>query len=200
VIDFERMSAIAREVGAYLFVDMAHIAGLVAGGVHPSPVPHADFVSGPLMHVIAAKAVCFGEALKPGFKEYQQQIVKNAQALAAKLTAHGFRIVSGGTDNHVMMVDLRPKGLNGSDASHALDEAGITVNKNAIPFDTGTPMKPSGIRIGTPAVTTRGMKEKDVEQVSDFIAEALAVVGDEAKLHAIRDKVFAFNRAFPMPM
>ncbi|WP_035606678.1 ribose 5-phosphate isomerase B [Haloferula sp. BvORR071] len=235
VIDFERMATIAREVGAYLFVDMAHIAGLVAAGVHPNPVPHADFVTstthkslrgprggiilckeefakkidaqvfpgiqgGPLMHVIAAKAVCFGEALKPDFKDYQQQIVKNAQALAARLTQHGFRIVSGGTDNHVMMVDLRAKSLNGADASHALDEAGITVNKNAIPFDTGTPMKPSGIRIGTPAVTTRGMREKDVEQVADFIAEALAAVGDEAKLHAIRDKVFAFNRAFPMPM
>jgi glycine hydroxymethyltransferase len=234
VIDFERMAAIAREVGAYLFVDMAHIAGLVAAGMHPNPVPHADFVTstthkslrgprggiilckeefakkidaqvfpgiqgGPLMHVIAAKAVCFGEALQPEFKTYQQQIVKNAQALAARLTHHGFRIVSGGTDNHVMMVDLRAKNLNGADASHALDEAGITVNKNAIPFDTGTPMKPSGIRIGTPAVTTRGMKEKDVEQVADFIAEALAVVGDDAKLHAIRDKVFAFNRAFPMP-
>ena len=234
VIDFERMSKIAREVGAYLFVDMAHIAGLVAAGVHPSPVPYADFVTstthkslrgprggiilckeefakkidaqvfpgiqgGPLMHVIAAKAICFGEALKPDFKGYQEQVIKNSQALAARLTHHGFRIVSGGSDNHVMMVDLRPKGLNGSDASHALDEAGITVNKNSIPFDTGTPMKPSGIRIGTPAVTTRGMKEKDVEQVADFIAEALAVLGDEAKLHAIREKVFAFNRAFPMP-
>ena len=234
VIDFERMSKIAREVGAYLFVDMAHIAGLVAAGVHPNPVPHADFVTstthkslrgprggiilckeefakkidsqvfpgiqgGPLMHVIAAKAICFGEALKPEFKAYQEQVVKNSQALAARLTSHGFRIVSGGSDNHVMMVDLRPKDLNGSIASTALDEAGITVNKNSIPFDTGTPMKPSGIRIGTPAVTTRGMKEKDVEQVADFIAEALTAVGDEEKLHAIRDKVFAFNRAFPMP-
>ncbi|WP_193211047.1 ribose 5-phosphate isomerase B [Luteolibacter marinus] len=234
VIDFERMAKIAREVGAYLFVDMAHIAGLVAAGVHPNPVPHADFVTstthkslrgprggiilckeefakkidsqvfpgiqgGPLMHVIAAKAVCFGEALKPEFKAYQEQVVKNSRALAARLTGHGFRIVSGGSDNHVMMVDLRAKELNGAEASHALDEAGITVNKNAIPFDTGTPMKPSGIRIGTPAVTTRGMKEQDVEQVADFIAEALSAIGDEAKLHAIRDKVFAFNRAFPMP-
>jgi len=234
IIDFERMSAIAREVGAYLFVDMAHIAGLVAAGVHPNPVPHADFVTstthkslrgprggiilckeefakkidaqvfpgiqgGPLMHVIAAKAICFGEALKPEFRGYQEQVVKNSQALAARLTQHGFRIVSGGSDNHVMMVDLRPKGLNGSEASVALDEAGITVNKNTIPFDTGTPMKPSGIRIGTPAVTTRGMKEKDVEQVADLIAEALGAIGDEPKLHAIREKVFAFNRAFPMP-
>jgi glycine hydroxymethyltransferase len=234
VIDFERMGRVAREIGAYLFVDMAHIAGLVAGGVHPSPVPHADFVTstthkslrgprggiilckeefakkidsqvfpgiqgGPLMHVIAAKAVCFGEALKPEFKGYQQQIVRNAQALAARLSEHGFRIVSGGTDNHVMLVDLRTKDLNGTQASHALDLAGITVNKNAIPFDTGTPMKPSGIRIGTPAVTTRGMREADVIQVADFINEALADHEDVAKLGAIRDRVFAFNRAFPLP-
>ncbi len=234
IIDFERMGRLAREIGAYLFVDMAHIAGLVAGGVHPNPVPHADFVTstthkslrgprggiilckeefakridaqvfpgiqgGPLMHVIAAKAVCFGEALKPEFKDYQHQIVRNAQALAARLTHHGFRIVSGGTDNHVMLVDLRGKGLDGTLASHALDLAGITVNKNSIPFDTGTPMKPSGIRIGTPAITTRGMREAEAEQVADFIQEALAVAQDEARLHAIRDKVFAFNRAFPMP-
>ncbi|MEO0017836.1 MAG: ribose 5-phosphate isomerase [Verrucomicrobiota bacterium] len=235
VIDFERMGRVAREIGAYLFVDMAHIAGLVAGGMHPNPVPHADFVTstthkslrgprggiilckeafakkidsqvfpgiqgGPLMHVIAAKAVCFGEALQPEFKTYQRQIVQNAQALAARLTEHGFRIVSGGTDNHVMLVDLRSKDLNGTQASHALDLAGITVNKNAIPFDTGTPMKPSGIRIGTPAVTTRGMKEADVCQVADFIHEAIASHEDEAKLSAIRDRVFAFNRAFPLPL
>ena len=234
IIDFERMGKLAREVGAYLFVDMAHIAGLVAAGIHPSPVPHADFVTstthkslrgprggiilckeefakkidsqvfpgiqgGPLMHVIAAKAICFGEALKPEFKTYSELVVKNAQAIAARLTHHGFRICSGGTDNHVMLVDLRPKGLNGSEVSVALDEAGITVNKNGIPFDTGSPMKPSGIRIGTPAVTTRGMKEKDVEQVADFIAEALADITDVQKLHAIRDKVFEFNRAFPLP-
>jgi glycine hydroxymethyltransferase len=233
-IDFERMGRLAREVGAYLFVDMAHIAGLVAAGVHPSPVPHADFVTstthkslrgprggiilckeefakkidaqvfpgiqgGPLMHVIAAKAVCFGEALKPEFKSYSAQVVKNAQAMAAKLAAHGYRIVSGGTDNHLMLVDLRTKGLNGADASHALDEAGITVNKNGIPFDTGSPMKPSGIRIGTPAVTTRGMLERDIEQVADFIHEALSAHADTAKLHAIRERVFAFNRAFPLP-
>jgi glycine hydroxymethyltransferase len=234
IIDFERMSKIARDVGAYLFVDMAHIAGLVAGGVHPNPVPYADFVTstthkslrgprggvilckeefakkidaqvfpgiqgGPLMHVIAAKAICFGEALKPEFKSYQQQVVKNAQAMATRLTEHGFRIVSGGTDNHVMLVDLRGKKLNGTLASHALDEAGITVNKNSIPFDTGTPMKPSGIRIGTPAVTTRGMKEADIVKVADFINEALNTPEDEAKLHALRDEVFAFNRSFPMP-
>ncbi len=234
VIDFERMGKLAREVGAYMFVDMAHIAGLVAAGVHPSPIPHADFVTstthkslrgprggiilckeefakkidsqvfpgiqgGPLMHVIAAKAVCFGEALKPEFKEYSAQVVRNAQAMAARLAQHGYRIVSGGTDNHLMLVDLRPKGLNGAEASHALDEAGITVNKNGIPFDTGSPMKPSGIRIGTPAVTTRGMREKDVEQVADFIHEALSDHTNEEKLHALRERVFAFNRAFPMP-
>ncbi|MBB5353345.1 glycine hydroxymethyltransferase [Haloferula luteola] len=234
VIDFERISQIAREVGAYLFVDMAHIAGLVAAGVHPNPVPHADFVTstthkslrgprggiilckeefakkidaqvfpgiqgGPLMHVIAAKAACFGEALKPEFKSYQEQVVKNSQAMAARLTEHGYRIVSGGSDNHVMMVDLRAKGLNGAEASHALDEAGITVNKNSIPFDTGTPMKPSGIRVGTPAVTTRGMKEADIEKVADFIHEALQNVGDESALHALRDRVHDFMRAFPMP-
>jgi glycine hydroxymethyltransferase len=234
VFDFERMGRLAREIGAYLFVDMAHIAGLVAAGVHPNPVPHADFVTttthkslrgprggiilckaelakkvdahvfpgiqgGPLMHVIAAKAVCFGEVLKPGFKAYQQQIVKNAQAIAARLARHGYRIVSGGTDNHLMLVDLRPQGLNGADASRALDAAGITVNKNAIPFDTGSPMKPSGIRIGTPAVTTRGMREADVEQVADFIQEALLDTADLAKLHALRERVFAFNRDFPLP-
>ncbi len=234
IIDFERMGKLAKEVGAYLFVDMAHIAGLVAAGVHPSPVPHADFVTstthkslrgprggiilckaefakkidsqvfpgiqgGPLMHVIAAKAVCFGEALLPDFKEYQEQVVKNAQVIASRLIHHGFRICSGGTDNHLMLVDLRPKDLNGSIASLALDEAGITVNKNGIPFDTGSPMKPSGIRIGTPAITTRGMKEEDVEKVADFIAEALLATDDREKLHELRERVFAFNRAFPLP-
>jgi glycine hydroxymethyltransferase len=234
VIDFKQMAEIAREVGAYLFVDMAHIAGLVAAGVHPSPVPHADFVTstthkslrgprggiilckeefakkidaqvfpgiqgGPLMHVIAAKAVCFGEALQPTFRGYQEQVVKNARAMAARLASHGYRIVSGGTDNHLLLVDLRPVNLNGADASHTLDEAGITVNKNTIPFDTGTPMKPSGIRVGAPAITTRGMKEADVEKVADFIHEALQASGDTGKLHAIRDRVFAFSEAFPMP-
>jgi glycine hydroxymethyltransferase len=234
IIDFERMGKLSREIGAYLFVDIAHIAGLVAAGLHPSPVPHADFVTstthkslrgprggiilckeefakkidsqvfpgiqgGPLMHVIAAKAVCLGEALKPEFKTYSAQVIKNAQAIATRLAEHGFRIVSGGTDNHLMLVDLRPKALNGAVASHALDEAGITVNKNGIPFDTGSPMKPSGIRIGTPAVTTRGMKEADVIQVADFIHEALSDHTNTAKLHAIRERVFAFNRAFPLP-
>ena len=234
IIDFERMGRLAKEIGSYLFVDMAHIAGLVAAGVHPSPIPHADFVTstthkslrgprggiilckeefakkidsqvfpgiqgGPLMHVIAAKAICFGEALKPEFKDYSVQVIKNAQAIAARLAAHGFRICSGGTDNHVMLVDLRNKNLNGTDASHALDEAGITVNKNGIPFDSGSPMKPSGIRIGTPAVTTRGMKEADVEVVADFIQEALSDHTNLVKLHAIRERVFAFNRDFPLP-
>ena len=233
-IDFERMGRIAKSVGAYLFVDMAHIAGLVAGGAHPNPVPYADFVTstthkslrgprggiiicreefakkinsmvfpgiqgGPLMHVIAAKAICFGEALKPGFKDYQAQVVKNAQAMAAGLGACGYRIVSGGTDNHLMLVDMRPAGLDGTMADAALDAAGITVNKNSIPFDTGTPMKPSGIRVGTPAVTTRGMKEDDVRQVADFMHSALQAKDDPEALRAIREKVFAFNRAFPMP-
>ncbi len=233
-IDFARMSEIAKAVGAYLFVDMAHIAGLVAAGVHPSPVPYADFVTstthkslrgprggiilckeeyakkidsqvfpgiqgGPLMHVIAAKAVCFKEALQDGFKEYQAQVVKNAVALAARLAEHGYRIVSGGTDNHLLLVDLRSAGLNGSEASHALDLAGITVNKNSIPFDTGSPMKPSGIRIGTPAVTTRGMKEDDIRQVGDFIHEAIQNRSDEAALAGIMERVHAFNQRFPLP-
>ncbi len=233
-IDFERMGQIAKKVGAYLFVDMAHIAGLVAAGVHPNPVPHADFVTstthkslrgprggiilckaeyakkidstvfpgiqgGPLMHVIAAKAVCFGEALKPEFKTYSEQVVKNAQAMAAKLVENGYSIVSGGTDNHLMLVDLRPSGMDGSIASDALDKVGITINKNSIPFDTSGPFKPSGIRLGTPAVTTRGMKEEDAATVADFIHAALTNREDDAKLAEIREEVFAFNRAFPLP-
>jgi glycine hydroxymethyltransferase len=233
-IDFERMAQIAKKVGAYLFVDMAHIAGLVAAGVHPNPVPHADFVTttthkslrgprggiilckaeyakkidstvfpgvqgGPLMHVIAAKAACFGEILNTNFKAYSQQVVDNAQAMAARLTEHGYRIVSGGTDNHLMLVDLRPAGIDGSIAQHALDEAGITVNKNSIPFDTAGPFKPSGIRIGTPAVTTRGMKVADVEKVADLIHDALQNHDNDAKLAEIREQVYAFNRDFPLP-
>ena len=233
-IDFERMGKIAKKVGAYLFVDMAHIAGLVAAGVHPNPVPHVVFVTstthkslrgprggiilckeeyakkidgtvfpgiqgGPLMHVIAAKAACFGEILNTDFKGYSEQVVKNAQAMAARLIEHGYRIVSGGTDNHLMLVDLRPSDLDGSIAQHALDESGITVNKNSIPFDTAGPFKPSGIRIGTPAVTTRGMKEADVEQVADFIHEALQNNDNDEKLHELRERVFAFNRSFPLP-
>ncbi len=233
-IDFKRMGEIAKKCGAYLFVDMAHIAGLVAGGVHNNPVPYADFVTstthkslrgprggiilckqeyakkidgtvfpgiqgGPLMHVIAAKAACFGEVLNTDFKAYAQQVVANAQAMAARLSEHGYRIVSGGTDNHLMLVDLRSVGLDGTIAQHALDESGITVNRNSIPFDTASPFKPSGIRIGTPAVTTRGMKETDAEQVADFIHEALKNHDNDEKLHEIREKVYAFNRNFPLP-
>jgi glycine hydroxymethyltransferase len=234
VIDFARMSAIAKSVGAYLFVDMAHIAGLVAGGAHPSPVPYADFVTstthkslrgprggiilckeeyakkidsmvfpgvqgGPLMHVIAAKAVCFLEALQPSFREYQAQVVKNARALAAGLTSHGFRMVSGGTDNHVMMIDLRSKDLNGKIAQEALDEAGITVNKNSIPFDTASPMKPSGIRLGTPAVTTRGMKEPEMKKIASWINDVLSAPTDHAIAARVRQEVSTINQDFPLP-
>ena len=213
---------------------MAHIAGLVAGGVHPNPVPHADFVTstthkslrgprggiilckekfakaidgkvfpgiqgGPLMHVIAAKAVCFGEALKPDSKPTSSQIVANAKALADALTAKGFRIVSGGTDNHLMLVDLRPKNLNGSDAQDILDHAGITVNKNAIPFDTGSPLKPSGIRLGTPAVTTRGMKEAEMDTDRRLDRRGAHPQGRPGELAAIKADVAALNRRFPIP-
>lgn len=233
-IDFERMAEIAKKVGAYLFIDMAHIAGLVAGGAHPSPLPHADFVTttthkslrgprggiilcknefakkidsnvfpgiqgGPLMHVIAAKAACLGEILNTDFKAYALQIIENAKAMAKRMEEHGYRIVSGGTDNHLFLVDLRPSGLDGSIAQTALDECGITVNKNSIPFDTASPFKPSGIRIGTPAITTRGMKKADAEKVADFIHESLTNREDAEKLAKIRDRVFAFNRDFPLP-
>ncbi|MFZ4774659.1 MAG: serine hydroxymethyltransferase [Terrimicrobiaceae bacterium] len=233
-IDFPRMRQIADSVGAYLFVDMAHIAGLVAGGVHPSPVPHAHFVTttthkslrgpraglilcqaefakkvdsqmfpgvqgGPLMHVIAAKAVCLQEALKPEFKTYARQVVSNAKALSARLSMLGYRIVSGGTDNHVMLVDLRPKGINGVEAQIALDKAAITVNKNAIPFDTEPITKTGGIRIGTPAMTTRGLGEEDMMQVADFIHSALEARNDDAALAALRKKVTAFTSRFPLP-
>jgi len=233
-IDFARMSEIAKSVGAYLFVDMAHIAGLVAAGVHPSPVPYADFVTstthkslrgprggiilckaeyakkidaqvfpgvqgGPLMHVIAAKAVCFHEALQPGFKEYQQQIVKNAQALAARMVQNGYTVASGGTDNHVMLIDLRPQGLEGKTVQETLDEAGITVNKNSIPFDTASPFRPSGIRIGTPAVTTRGMKEAEMEQIADAIHRVLSNLGNHAILAETQAWAAELNRRFPLP-
>ena len=235
IIDFERMREIADSVGAFLFVDMAHIAGLVAAGVHPSPIPHAHFVTttthkslrgprggliltndeelakkinatvfpgvqgGPLMHVIAAKAVCFHEALQPGYQDYQSQIVKNAQALSARLAELGYTIISGGTDNHVFMVDVRPQGLNGKIVQEALDEAGITVNKNSIPFDTESPFKGGGIRIGSPAATTRGMKEDEMRQVADLIHEAISNRKDEAKLEEIRQRVFELNARFPLP-
>jgi glycine hydroxymethyltransferase len=234
VIDFPRMREIADASGALLFVDMAHIAGLVAAGVHPSPVPYADFVTttthkslrgprggiilcreqyakaidaqmfpgiqgGPLMHVIAAKAVCFHEALQPGFRDYQRQIVINARALAAQLTHHGFRLVSGGTDNHLMLVDLRPLNITGKEAEVALDRAGITVNKNSIPFDTVSVFKGGGIRIGTPAVTTRGMLEEEMMDIADYIHEALRNAGDDAKIAAIRGQVRQLTQRFPLP-
>lgn len=234
IIDFGKMSEIAKSVNALLFVDMAHIAGLVAGGVHPSPIGYADFVTttthkslrgprgglilcgeewakkidsmvfpgvqgGPLMHVIAAKAACFGEALKPSFKEYQNQIVKNADTLAQRLKEHGYRIVSGGTENHLMLVDVRPQNINGKVAQHALDQAGITVNKNSIPFDTESPFKAGGIRIGTPAVTTRGMKEPEMITIADFIDEALKNRDNAQVLEEIRLKVVELNKNFPLP-
>jgi glycine hydroxymethyltransferase len=234
IFDFPRLRRIADSVGAILFVDMAHIAGLVAGGQHPSPIPHAQFVTttthkslrgprggvvmceekfaktidstlfpgvqgGPLMHVIAAKAVCFHEALQPQFREYQRQIVLNAKALAAGIANHSYRIVSGGTDNHLMLVDLRPKEINGKEAQEVLDRAGITVNKNAIPFDTYPIFKPGGIRIGTPAVTTRGMKEEEMLEIADLITEALSNRNDESALARVSEKVRELTRRFPLP-
>jgi glycine hydroxymethyltransferase len=234
IIDFPRLRQIADSVGAILFIDMAHIAGLVAGGQHPSPIPHAQFITttthkslrgprggivmceekfakiidstlfpgvqgGPLMHVIAAKAVCFHEALQPEFREYQRQVVLNAKALSAGLANHGYRIVSGGTDNHLMLVDLRPKEINGKEAQEVLDRAGITVNKNAIPFDTYPIFKPGGIRIGTPAVTTRGMKEEEMLEIADLIAEALSNRSDADALERVRRKVLDLTRRFPLP-
>ena len=235
IFDFPRLRQIADSVGAILFIDMAHIAGLVAAGQHPSPIPHAQFVTttthkslrgprggiimceekfaraidstlfpgvqgGPLMHVIAAKAVCFHEALQPQFREYQRQVVLNAKALAAGLAKHGYRIVSGGTDNHLMLVDLRPKEINGKEAQEVLDRAGITVNKNAIPFDTYPIFKPGGIRVGTPAVTTRGMKEEEMLEIADLVAEALANRTDADALERVRKKVLDLTRRFPLPI
>jgi glycine hydroxymethyltransferase len=235
IIDFPRLRQIADSVGAILFVDMAHIAGLVAGGQHPSPIPHAQFVTttthksmrgprggivmckeefakqidatvfpgvqgGPLMHVIAAKAVCFHEALQPQFRDYQRQVVVNAKALAAGVAKHGYRIVSGGTDNHLMLVDLRPKEINGKEAQEVLDLAGITVNKNGIPFDTYPIFKPGGIRIGTPAVTTRGMKEEEMLEIADLVAEAIEKRSDAGALENVREKVLELTREFPLPI
>jgi glycine hydroxymethyltransferase len=234
ILDYPRLRQIADSVGAILFIDMAHIAGLIAGGQHPSPIPHAQFVTttthkslrgprggivlcdvrfakeidsmlfpgiqgGPLMHVIAAKAVCFHEALQPQFRDYQRQVVVNAKALAAGLSKHGYRIVSGGTDNHLMLVDIRPKDINGRQAQEILDRAGITVNKNAIPFDTYPIFKPGGIRIGTPAVTTRGMKEEEMLEIADLINDALNRRDDAGALEQIRDKVHELTRRFPLP-
>jgi glycine hydroxymethyltransferase len=231
--DFKRMRAIADKVGAYLMIDMAHFAGLVAGGVHPSPVPHAHVVTttthktlrgprggmilcqqefaagidrsvfpgqqgGPLIHVVAAKAVAFKEALAPEFAAYAQQIVTNAKALAEAIAAEGYRIISGGTDTHLMLVDVFQKGMLGSEAETALGEAGITVNKNAIPYDTNPPMKPSGIRIGTPALTTRGMKEPEMRIIAGWIALALEHRTDAAKLQKIRGQVREMAENFPL--
>ncbi|MEY4479703.1 MAG: hypothetical protein RLZZ267_381 [Bacillota bacterium] len=232
-IDFEKLAGIANDVGAFLFVDMAHIAGLVAAGEHPSPVPYAHFVTttthktlrgprggmilcrkswaaaidkavfpgsqgGPLMHVIAAKAVAFGEALQPEFKTYAQQVKANAKALAAELTAQGVEIISGGTDNHLMLVDLRPLGITGKDAEHVLDEVKITVNKNGIPFDTASPFNPSGIRIGTPAITTRGMKEEDMKVIGQVIAMTLKAPKDAATLDKARSLVAELTKKYPL--
>ena len=233
IIDFARMRQIADKVGAIYLVDMAHFAGLVAGGAHPSPVPHAQIVTstthktlrgprsgmilsrqefaapidktvfpgmqgGPLVHIMAAKAVCFLEASQPEFREYARQIVSNAKVLAETLAAEGFRIISGGTDTHLMLIDVFAKGMLGSEAEKALGEAAITVNKNAIPFDTNPPMKPSGIRVGTPAVTTRGMKEAEMRQIGRWIAEALNHRIDAAVLGKIRRQVLALAEEFPL--
>src|SRR6201997_4662132 len=233
IIDFARMRAIADKVGALYMVDMAHFAGLVAGGVHPSPVPHAQFVTttthktlrgpragmilsrqdyaqaidktvfpgdqgGPLVHIIAAKAVCFLEAMQPEFKDYARQVVTNAKVLAETLQAEGYRIISGGTDTHVMLVDVFAKGMLGSEAEKALGEAAITVNKNAIPFDTNPPLKPSGVRIGSPALTTRGMKEPEMRQVARWIAEVLQHRTDTAVLGKVRRQVMELAEAFPL--
>ncbi|MGI4757734.1 MAG: serine hydroxymethyltransferase [Janthinobacterium lividum] len=231
--DFERMRAIADSVGAYLMIDMAHFAGLVAGKVHPSPVPHAHMVTttthktlrgpraglamckaefatgldrsvfpgqqgGPLMHVIAAKAVAFREALQPEFHAYSAQTVANARELAAALAGEGYRIVSGGTDTHLMLVDTFAKGILGSEAEAALGKAGITVNKNAIPYDTNPPLKPSGVRFGTPALTTRGMREPEMRQIAGWIAEALEHRTDDTRLRAIHKRVTALAEEFPL--
>jgi glycine hydroxymethyltransferase len=233
IIDFARMRQIADKVGALYLVDMAHFAGLVAGGVHPSPVPHAQIVTttthktlrgpragmilsrqehaaaidkvvfpgmqgGPLVHIMAAKAVCFREAMQPQFRDYARQIVANAKVLAETLAADGFRIISGGTDTHLMLVDVFSKGMLGSDAEKALGEAGITVNKNAIPFDTNPPMKPSGIRIGTPALTTRGAKEAEMRQIGHWIAEVLNNRTDSSVLGKVRRQVRQLAEAFPL--
>ena len=233
IIDFARMRQIADKVGAKYMVDMAHFAGLVAGGVHPSPVPHCHVVTttthktlrgpragmvlckqefaaavdkttfpgiqgGPLVHIVAAKAVCFHEAMQPEFKDYARQVVANAKALARKMMDEGFRVISGGTDTHLFLMDVFSKGMLGSEAENALGQAGITVNKNAIPFDTNPPLKPSGIRIGTPALTTRGMKEKEMLQVGAWIAEALNNHKDAQVLARIRRQVHELADTFPL--
>jgi len=234
VIDFARFRAVADEVGAKVMVDMAHIAGIVAAGLHPNPVPHADFVTttthktlrgprgglvlcrkafakdldrrlfpgiqgGPLVHIIAAKAICLKEAAAPSFREYQRRVLENARTLASALARAGFRIVSGGTDNHVFLLDVASKGLSGKIAEEALDRAGITVNKNAIPFDERPPMDPSGIRIGSPAITTRGMGASEMETIAGMIARVLAEPAKEELARSIRAQVLELCRAFPLP-
>ena len=233
VIDFARIAKAARTNGALFFVDMAHIAGLVAAGVHPSPIPHADFVSttthktlrgprgglvmcktqfakeldkltfpglqgGPLVHTIAAKAVCFKEAAEPGFADYQKQVVANTKAMAAAVAKRGFRIVSGGTDNHLFLVEVHSRGITGTDAEKALDRAGITVNKNSIPFDPLPPMKAGGIRLGAPSVTTRGMREPEMEQIGNWIADVLASIGNAEAEQRIRAEVAELAAKFPI--
>jgi glycine hydroxymethyltransferase len=233
IIDFARIRAAGTRVGATVVTDMAHIAGLVATGVHPSPVPHSDLVTttthktlrgpraglvlcrepfakaldkavfpglqgGPLVHVMAAKAICLKEASEPAFAEYQRQVAANAQRLAANLSTAGFRLVSGGTDNHLMLVDVFVRGITGKAAEAALGRAGITVNKNAIPFDKNPPMTASGIRIGTPAVTTRGMREPEMDRIAELIVRALAAVEDDRVLSAVRAEVETLCRMFPL--
>jgi glycine hydroxymethyltransferase len=233
IIDFERIARAAKSAGALFFVDMAHIAGLVAAGVHPSPVPHADIVSttthktlrgprgglvlckaafrkeldkltfpgtqgGPLVHTIAAKAVCLKEAMEPSFGVYQKQVVANAKALAAAIAKRGFRIVTGGTDNHVFLIEVHSRGITGSDAEKALDRAGITVNKNSIPFDPLPPMKGGGIRLGSPSVTTRGMREVEMEQIGEWIGEILSHLGDAETEQRVRKQVADFASRFPI--
>jgi glycine hydroxymethyltransferase len=233
VIEFDRIAAVGTAIGTPVVTDMAHIAGLVAAGVHPSPVPHSDFVTttthktlrgprggmvlcraqyqkdvdrtvfpgiqgGPLMHIIAAKAVCFKEAMEPAFADYQRQIVANAKRLAGALSSAGFRLVSGGTDNHLMLVDVFSKGITGKAAEAALGKAGITVNKNAIPFDQNPPMVASGIRVGTPAITSRGLREPEMDRVAEFIARVLASPDDDAALVRVKAEVEALCRKFPL--
>ena len=233
VIDFERIARAAKSVGALFFVDMAHIAGLVAAGVHPSPVPHADIVSttthktlrgprggmvlcktafakeidrltfpgtqgGPLVHTIAAKAVCFKEAAEPSFKEYQKQVVVNTKAMAASVAKRGFRIVTGGSDNHLFLVEVHSRGITGTDAEKALDRAGITVNKNSIPFDPLPPMKAGGIRLGSPSVTTRGMKEPEMELIGGLIADVLTQIGSAETEQRVRKQVAELAAKFPI--
>jgi glycine hydroxymethyltransferase len=233
IIEFERIAKAAKAAGALFFVDMAHIAGLVAAGIHPSPVPHADFVSttthktlrgprgglvlcksafskeldkltfpgtqgGPLVHTIAAKAVCLKEAMEPGFKDYQRQVVANAKALATAIAKSGFRIVTGGTDNHLFLVEVHPRGITGSDAEKALDRAGITVNKNSIPFDPLPPMKGGGIRLGSPSVTTRGMRETEMAQIGGWIGKILSHIGDAETEQTVRKEVADLAARFPI--